>query len=366
MSSSSEKDYLEKSLDIAVRLAVIGVIVLGSFRIFSPFMAAVLWGVVIAIALYPIFEKMKKMLGGNNKLAGALFIVVSLALIITPTYMLGDSLLEATVGMVKKIEAGTLEVPPPTDKVKTWPLIGDKAHALWQSASVDLQGTTDKLQPQLKNLGERVVSSVAGLGRSLVQTIFALIIAGILMMSSEGAGRASRNLARRLAGKDGPPMVDLTTGTIRSVVKGVILVAMIQSVLSAIGLLIAGVPGAGLWALLVMIVAIIQLPPILILGPIAVWVFANSDNTTIAIFFAIWSIAVSASDGFLKPILLGRGVQVPMLVILIGAIGGMLRSGVIGLFIGPVFLAIFYQLFMAWVADDETQAEKAVKPGAGS
>jgi len=131
------------------------------------------------------------------------------------------------------------------------------------------------------------------------------------------------------------PIVAIATGTVRSVVKGVIMVALVQSLLAAIGLWVAGVPAVGLWALLVLVVAVIQLPPILVLGPIAVWVFSANDSTVISVGFLIWSLIVSGSDGILKPIFLGRGVQVPMLVILIGAIGGMLGSGVLGLFIGP-------------------------------
>ena len=154
-------------------------------------------------------------------------------------------------------------------------------------------------------------------------------------------------------------MMELAVGTIRSVVKGVILVALIQGLLAAIGMTIAGVPGVGLWALLVMVVAIVQLPPLIVIGPIIVWVFANNDSTAMAIFFAIWGTVVSVSDGFLKPLLLGRGVAVPMLVILIGAIGGMLQSGVIGLFIGPVVLAMSWELFMAWVREDDAPAESA-------
>jgi predicted PurR-regulated permease PerM len=204
---------------------------------------------------------------------------------------------------------------------------------------------------------------VAGLGTAIVQTIFSLIIAGILMMTSEGGGKVARDTARRLAGDDGPPMVDTGIDTIRSVVKGVILVAAIQSLLSAVGMVVAGVPAAALWAALVLIVAIIQLPPILILGPIAVWVFSANDNTVIAVGFLIWSLIVSGSDSFLKPLFLGRGVKVPMLVILVGAIGGMIRAGVIGLFIGPVILAIGYQLFKAWVTDDEVIAQQKQELG---
>ncbi len=352
MTASPNRDYLGKALDISIRLGVIFVILLASFRIFSPFLTSVLWGVVLSVALYPIFTRMKGMLGGKAKLTGALFIILTLAAVLVPTFLLGDSLLEATVGLVHQGQAGTLVIPPPTDKVKDWPLIGDKAYAFWQGAHVDLQGTAAKLQPQLGNFADGVINFVAGLGRSLVMTVFAIIIAGVLMISAEGAGSAANRIAKRLAGQGGPHLLELVVGTIRSVVKGVILVALVQGIMSAVGLVIVGVPGAGLWSLLVVIVAVIQLPPILILGPIAAWVFANHDSSTMAVFFLVWSLVVSASDGFLKPLFLGRGVQVPMLVVLIGAIGGMLQGGVIGLFLGPVFLSVFYTLFQAWVAED--------------
>ena len=358
------KDYLQHAVDIAVRLSLVALFVIGCLKIFSPFLVPVVWAAIIAIALYPIFQKLDAVLGGRRKVAGAVFILVTLALVLVPAYFLSDSLLDGTVRIVKQAEAGTLEIPPPTEKVKTWPLIGPKTYALWEAAHLDLAGTMAKLQPQLGRLGQFVVRSVSGLGVGLLKCVLALIIAGILLVKSEGAGNAMNRLGRRLAGSAGEEMVRTANATIRSVVKGVILVALIQAMLAAIGLKIASVPATGLWALLVMILAVIQISPILILGPIAAWVFANNDSTGIAIFFAVWSLMVVVSDNFLKPIFLGRGVKVPMLVILIGAIGGMLRSGVVGLFIGPVVLAIGYQLMVAWMGED--RVEEAAKPPAGS
>ncbi len=355
MSRDGDQDHLQKALDIAVRLAVIALVVYGAFRIFSPFLMTVVWAVVIAITADPFYRRIRKVVGGRAKLACAIYITLVLLIIAVPTALLSNSLLDATVGIVKKAQAGTLAIPPPTDKVKDWPLVGEKAHALWQGASTDLEGTLAKLQPQVRNLGKGIVAGVSGIGVALLQTLFALIIAGVLMMKSEGSSRTARAVARRLAGDTGPPMVDMTIATVRSVVKGVVLVAMIQGLLAAIGLVVAGVPGVGLWTILVMMVGIMQLPPILVLGPIAVWVFANHDSTAIAVIFTIWSLFVSISDSLLKPLLLGRGVPLPMLVILIGAIGGMLRAGVVGLFVGPVILAVFYQLFLNWMREAEAR-----------
>ena len=150
------------------------------------------------------------------------------------------------------------------------------------------------------------------LGSAIVQSIFALIIAGILMMISEGGGKAANMIATRLAGEDGAAIVDIATGTVRSVVKGVLLVAITQALFAALGMWVAGVPAVGLWALLVLVVAVIQLPPIIILLPISLWVFSVNDNTVVSVGFFIWSMIVSGADGFLKPMFLGRGVAVPM------------------------------------------------------
>jgi predicted PurR-regulated permease PerM len=364
MSPATEGDYLRRALDVAIRLTAVAILVVGAFRIFSPFLLTVLWAIVIAITANPFYQRIKRVVGGRAKLACAIFIVVSLSVVLVPTLLLSNSLLDATVHVVQKAQAGTLVVPPPTEKVKDWPLIGGKAYAFWHGASADLEGTIEKLQPQVRNLGEKIVSGVSSLGGALVQTLLALIIAGIMMVNAEGGSQTARSAARRLAGDTGPPMVDMTIGTVRSVVKGVVLVAMIQGLLAAVGLAIAGVPGLGLWTLLVMVLGVMQLPPILILGPIIAWVFATNDSTAIAVFFTIWSLLVSASDGFLKPLLLGRGVPVPMLVILFGAIGGMLRAGLIGLFIGPVVLAIFYQLFTAWMLEARQGTEEGTASGA--
>jgi predicted PurR-regulated permease PerM len=135
------------------------------------------------------------------------------------------------------------------------------------------------------------------------------------------------------------------------VVQGVLGVAIIQSILGGVGIWAIGIPAAGLWALIILLLAIMQLPPLLIMGPLAIYAFSFAD-TTPAIIFLVWSIIVSASDAFLKPIFLGRGVDVPMLVILLGAIGGMILSGIIGLFVGAVVLALSYKVFQALLVDD--------------
>lgn len=358
MSESTHRngDYLSRSVEIAIRLVLVAVVIASTLMILGPFLPTLVWSTILAIALFPVYAAISRAFGGRRKLAGAVFILLMLALILVPTFWLGNSLLDGTVRVVRSAREGTLNIPPPTEQVREWPLIGDKAWLLWDSAHTDLQGTIDKLQPQIGNFGRAVVSGVGELGGALLHTVLAIILAGVMMIASGPAERGMRILAQRLGGETGLLMMESSRDTIRSVVKGVILVALIQALAAAIGLQIAGVPAVGLWAFLVLCVAVIQLPPILVLGPIAAWVFANNDSTVIAVFFLIWSLAVSGADGVLKPILLGRGTAVPMPVVLVGAIGGMLSAGVLGLFIGPVILAIAWQLMTIWV---EQSAETA-------
>jgi predicted PurR-regulated permease PerM len=342
---------MNRALDVAIRLAFVALIVIWCSKIITPFFLPVLWGLIIATALYPVFLKLKKALGGRNRLAGAVFILVSLALVIAPTVWLTDSVISGATDLGKGLEEGTLVVPPPSENVKEWPAVGESLYESWSQASTNLEASIAKYATQLKAFGTKMIGGVAALGFAVVQTIFALIIAGVFMINAVGGGRVAYAFADRLGGEKGRELVDISIATIRSVVRGVLLVAMIQGLLAAVGLVVAGVPAAGFWAFLVMVVAIIQLPPILILGPIAVYVFSANDSTVIAVIFLIWSLVVSGSDGFLKPLFLGRGVAVPMLIILIGAIGGMIAAGVIGLFLGAVILSIGYKLIEAWLGD---------------
>lgn len=364
--SSNGQAYMQTGIDLAIRIAVLAVIVISCYRIFSPFLMPVVWGIIIAVALYPLFAKLKKLLGGKNRLTGAVFILVTLALVLVPTWLLTESLIDGTVSLGQQLQEGTLEVPPPPEKVETWPVIGEKLYASWDAANRNLDVFLTKMGPQLKTIGNWLIATFTGFGAAVLQTIFALIIAGIMMMNAAGGGRLARAIGKRLAGDKGDDMVDISGATIQSVVKGVLLIAITQSVLAGLGMYVAQVPLAGLWALLVLIVAVIQLPPALILIPVAIYVFSTNDSTVTSVIFLIYALIVSGADAFLKPLFLGRGVAVPMLVILIGAIGGMIAAGIIGLFIGAVILAIGYRLFTAWVEDswpDEVAAIESESEG---
>ena len=225
---------------------------------------------------------------------------------------------------------------------------------VWSLFSTNLQAAVDQFESQFKKIAQWLLSAIAGAGLSVLQFIFSIIIAGIFLANHSGSHNIMRQIGIRLAGERGAEFVDLAGAIIRSVAQGVLGIALIQSVLAGLGMVVVGVPAAGLWALIVLFLAVVQLPPILILVPIIIYVFSTVD-TTVAVIFMIWSILVSISDSILKPLLLGRGLKTPMLVILLGAIGGMMMYGIIGLFVGSVVLSLSHELFLIWLDDQENK-----------
>ncbi len=348
----SSKLFEKNAIESAIKIGILGTMVFATFRIIQPFIMPVAWGIIIAVAVEPLVGKIAKMLGGRRKSASVLFSLVVIAALVIPSFMLVSSSIDTVQSVATSLENDTLKVPPPPAGVEEWPLIGSSLHKSWSLASTNLEAALHKFAPQLKAAGGALLGKVGGGVKAVFMFIISVAIAGALLATVEKGTTVMSRIITRFAGDKGPEIITLATATIRGVMQGVIGVAVIQAILSAIGMLLVGVPAAGLWAGLVMILAIIQLPPIIVLGPIAAWVFTFAD-TMPAVIFLIWALLVSGCDGFLKPILMGRGVDAPMLVILIGALGGMMVSGIIGLFVGAVVVAITYTLFMAWVAEEQ-------------
>lgn len=336
------------AIEIAIRLGVIFLILAWCLQILTPFIGLVAWGAIIAVAIYKPFLKLVEKLGGRKKLAVTLIAVGSIAAILVPVISLSSSMIESATTISNQIEAGTLKISPPAEAVREWPLVGEKTYALWHQASVDLSALLEKYPEQLTLAGKKLLGAAKGVGAGVIQFIISMLIAVAFLSSAETAGAATRRLATRLAGDQGESLLTLTTATIRSVAVGVIGIAFIQALAGGLGMMFAGVPAAGLLAIVILILAIAQLPPILVLLPVIFYVF-SVESTTVAVIFMIWSVLVSMSDAVLKPIFLGRGVEAPMLVILLGAIGGMITSGIVGLFIGAVILALGYTLFQVWL-----------------
>lgn len=340
--------FTRRGVDLAVKLGALLLVIMICFKILGPFILPIAWGAIIAVALYPLFLKFSKLLGSREKLAATIIVIVSIAIVAVPTVEFASSVVDSSQKVSTQIKEGTLDIPSPDEKVKTWPLIGDDLYNAWDEASNNLETFALKHTDKIKDVSSTLLSAAAGFGSALVQFILSVIIAAILLVNTNSCHQACIKIAQRLMNEHGTKTVETSIATIRSVAVGILGIAFIQALLGGFGMLFAGIPATGVWVLLILIFAIVQLPPLLILGPVAAYYFSVAD-TTPAVIFLVWSIIVSSSDAFLKPLFLGRGMDTPMIVILLGAIGGMITLGIIGLFLGAVFLALGYELMSQWL-----------------
>lgn len=357
MHTRDNSTVFEKNvIEVVVKVGILLMLVVWTFFIIKPFLVPVLWGIIIAVTMEPFVAKYAGASVGRRKLASILFALVVIAALIIPAAMLIISSLDVVQAIAVALDDNTLTLPPPPSAVEQWPLVGPSLYKSWSLASSNLAAALAKFTPQIKSGIGTFLGSVGGGVKVIFMFIISVVIAAALLITAERGAATMTRIVARFAGDKGKEIIVLGSATIRGVMQGVVGVAVIQAVLAAIGMVVVGVPAAGVVAVMVLICAVIQLPPILILGPVAAWVFSTSA-TVPAVIFLVWALLVSGCDSVLKPILMGRGVDIPMLVILIGALGGMMLSGIIGLFVGAVVVAISYTLFVAWVNEQEEGPE---------
>src|SRR6478752_1505524 len=345
----SQEFFLSRVTAGTIRVVLIGGWIAWCLQIVLPFLVPVLWGAIIATAVYPLTGRVSRK---RPKLGAMVFGAVALAVIVVPTYLFFDSIGSFVVRVGRQLAQGELKVPPPRPDGANWPLIGKRVYGLWMGVVNAPASVVEAHLPQLREVGRWLAQSLGGLTLGILQSLFAVAVAVAFLLKSDATLRALLPVAERFAPRRGQHLIALASATVRAVAKGVLGVAAIQAVLGWIGMAVAGVPAPGAWALLVLICAVAQLPTIIVLGPMIVYVFASS-SVNVAIGFLVWSVLVGLIDNALQPILLGRGAGVPTLVIVIGAIGGMISSGIIGLFVGAVVLAVGYELCAAWVKADQ-------------
>lgn len=338
------------TMDALIRFSLIILLAVWCFQIVSPFLIPVIWGLIIAVALHPLYARLASFLGGKSGLAAGLLAGSMITALLVPSVMMGNSAAEGLHGPIQEIKAGTYELPDLPARAGRWPIVGKPLVSFWAQAKNDLSGTVTQYKDKIKNIAAWAGSTLGDTVGSVIQSIFSMAIAGIFWVNGGVLVRGCTHIAERLFGADGAEYIKLSGLTIQSVAQGVIGVALIQTILAGIGLFAVGAPLVGLWMLLVMVVAVAQLPPLLVLGPVAAYMF-TLESTGVATAFLVWSVIVSFSDAVLKPILLGRGLDIPMIVILVGAIGGMIMSGILGLFVGAVVLGLTYELTKKWALD---------------
>ncbi len=353
--------FSKNAIDAFLKIAALSILIFWCFSILRPFLMLVVWGGIIAITLYPVAIWLHTKWSISVSKASGLLAFIGVVLLAVPLFWMSTGLYSGTTELYTQIQEGTLRLPKPTLAVKELPLIGDKLYAALLYASSNIEGAMARYKEELKLLATEFASIVGSLGGGLLQFIIATIIAGVFMTHAEGSEKSFVKVANRLTSDKGAELVSISKATVRSVVQGVLGVAVIQTVMAALGMALVDVPAFGFWALVVLIFAIIQLPPILPLIPVIAYVF-GAQSTTVAVIFLVWCLIVSGSDAILKPILLGRGSSIPTLVILLGALGGMAMSGIVGLFVGAVVLSLTYQLFISWLAEPAKQ-DSPMQPG---
>jgi predicted PurR-regulated permease PerM len=351
--SANDRVFLHRSLEATIRIGLLIIITFWCFKIVEPFIIPIIWGIIIAIAAYPLYSRLRTALGERHKLAATAFTFIFLIILIVPTVLLTDTMIEGLKMLAEKIRDGSLSIPPPPERLHNVMIIGEPLARFWLLASENIHSALQQLAPVLKVIGSWLLSAAAGGGIAILHFVVATIIAGILLANSSGCNQTARAITRRLADEKGDDYADMAEATVRSVANGILGVALIQSLLAGLGFMVAGVPAAGLWALLCLILSIAQIGIAPIMIPIIIYLFYTADTFT-AVAFLIWCVPLTLIDNILKPILLGRGVKTPMAVIFIGAIGGLLSSGVIGLFIGAVILSLGYDLFFLWLDTDSS------------
>ncbi len=341
------KDQMEHTLELAIHIGLIVLLVAACVFILRFFVPLILRSIIIAISSYPAYGKLCRLLGGHGLLAAVICTAVMLALLIAPTVLLTDTILDGVHSVTAHVSAGTLTIPPLPPSIEHRPILGPPLKAVWNRAGSDLTSVLRSFAPQIKAIVPVLLSVSTSLGLTILQFVFSIFLSGVLLANAQAGATVSRALAKRLFGDKAGEFEVLVGSTIRSVTTGVIGVALIQSLFAGIGLLGIGIAGAGLWTVIFFFAAVLQVGGIVLVPPV-VYVFATASTPKALIFF-LWCIFVALLDNILKPFLLGRAVAVPLVVVFLGSIGGFMAMGIIGLFIGAIVLSVGYKLFLAWL-----------------
>ncbi|NVC94111.1 AI-2E family transporter [Vibrio natriegens] len=361
MDKSSERNeskiFISNMVESAIRIGLIFVLFMFTYDIIRPFILPVIWGAIIAVALLPVTKRLQRAYGGRRGLAATTIALLGIALLVTPLVMVTGSIYDGATHALQVLQSGDVKIPGPQPSVADWPLVGGKLYDTWTLFSTNLEQAIQTFMPQIKSALTSLLGMMGGALGSVLLSILSLAIAAGFMTYSESLASGLTTIAIRTAGDNAKSWATLIAATIKSVLLGVVGVAAIQALLIGAGFFVFGVPAAGLLTLILMILCIAQLPALLAVIPVIGYMYMTQDSTT-ATLFTVWAIVGALSENLLKPMLMGRGVDTPMPIILIGAIGGMLVYGIVGLFLGAVILSIWYELFVWWLNIEKAQQKE--------
>ena len=346
---------------VAIRLGLLATLIYWSFVLLRPFIPILVWSVVLAVALYPVFDWLSSHLGRRPRTAAILTTLIVLAVFLAPAAWLGIGLVDGLRNISEQLTSGDLELPAPPDSVQNWPVVGKQLYEFWSTASSNLQAALRDIAPYLKPLAGPILAIAGSAGTGTIKFILSVILAGFLFIPGPRAAATIRNSLARIVPERSMDFMALAGATIRTVAQGVIGVAVLQSLLAGAGLKIAGVPHAGVLAFAVLVLGIVQIGSAPILFPVIIWIWTVKE-TGAAVLITIYLVLVGLSDNAIKPLLMGRGLSTPVLVIFLGVLGGTLAHGIVGLFVGPIILAVAWELLIAWSRDESTGESGRLEP----
>jgi len=346
-----------------IRAGFIGVLAVLCYAVFAPFLTLMAWAVILAVTLYPLHRTVARKIGGRQGLAASIVVISGGLLIVTPAALLMNSFGTSIYDFVGAVQHNTLAISAPPEGIEEWPIVGKRIHDVWSKAHTDLPGLVESLQPKIGELARKALSIVASIGVGMLQFMASFIVAGILMAYGEAGARGSRAIFGRIAGGErGESFARLSTATIRAVAQGVIGIAFVQAILVGLALLVAHVPWAGILAVITLVLSVAQVPALIVILPAIAYIWSSGNyGNGAAIAYSVILLLSGMADNVLKPLMLGRGVDAPMPVILLGALGGMATGGILGMFVGATLLALGYQIFMSWVATNPDSNAAAPK-----
>jgi predicted PurR-regulated permease PerM len=347
--------------DTLMRVGLIIALIVLCFQVFAPFLHLTVWSIILAVTLFPLHRMLARRIGGKQGLASVILVILGIGLIVIPTWLLIISFADSIQSLISGVQQNTLHVPPPREGVQNWPIVGKNLYEVWSKAHGDLPALIQTMQPKIGDLARSALSMVASIGTTMLLFLASFIVANIILAYGDAGARGGRAIFSRIAGSSrGEALANLALSTIRAVALGVIGVAAIQALLIGLALLFAGIPVAGVLAIVALVLGIAQVPALVITLPVIIYIWASGNySTTMAIVHTIILLVTGIADNVLKPLMLGRGVNIPMPVILFGALGGMASGGILGMFVGATVFALGYELFTTWIA---TNPEPAPAP----
>ena len=343
-----------------LQLLALGLLLMACYFILAPFITLMVWASVLAITLFPLQKIIANKLRGRKGWAATIITVLMLVILIAPAVWLLLSTVKEVRELAQLYRVGQFNIPPPPDNVKGWPLIGTKVFDLWSAANSNLTALVVEHTDQVKIISLKFLDLLASTGKGILLFTLAVVASGVLLAYAKPSGEFAKSFFVKLLGNMGAEMTGLAEVTDRNVAKGILGVAFIQSMLAGVGFVLAGIPLAGLWIVVCLVLAIVQLGLLPVSIGVIIYIWGHGSTLT-AVLLTVWMIFVGIIDNVLKPIMLGKGAPVPMLVVFLGSIGGFMSTGFIGLFTGAIILSVGYKLLQAWLNSSKEEVSDVEK-----